>query len=133
MAIDRTSQVAFAELPPRATRMIAADFLRRVLEKLPYKAHKVLTDNGVQFTAQPPQLLPGGQSFDRMRAGYGVEHRLTKPAHPWTNGQVERMNRTKKRRRYDATITRPPTSSTSTCKPFCWPIIRLNGSRPCVA
>ncbi|EDQ03423.1 transposase (class I) [Sulfitobacter indolifex HEL-45] len=24
----------------------------------------------------------------------GIEHRLTKPNHPWTNGQVERMYRT---------------------------------------
>jgi len=23
-----------------------------------------------------------------------IEHRLTKPNHPWTNSQVERMNRT---------------------------------------
>jgi transposase InsO family protein len=30
----------------------------------------------------------------------GIEHRLTKFRHPWTNGQVERMNRTLK----DATI-----------------------------
>ena len=29
-------------------------------------------------------------------------HRLTKPHHPWTNGQVERMNRTIK----DATVKR---------------------------
>lgn len=32
----------------------------------------------------------------------GIEHRLTKPNHPWTNGQVERMNRTLK----DATTKR---------------------------
>ena len=32
----------------------------------------------------------------------GIEHRLTKPNHPWTNGQVERMNRTIK----DATVER---------------------------
>jgi hypothetical protein len=32
----------------------------------------------------------------------GIEHRLTKPNHPWTNGQVERTNRTIK----DATVRR---------------------------
>jgi len=32
----------------------------------------------------------------------GIEHRLAKPNHPWTNGQVERMNRTIK----DATVKR---------------------------
>lgn len=32
----------------------------------------------------------------------GIEHRLTKPNHPWTNGQVERMNRTIK----EATVKR---------------------------
>lgn len=32
--------------------------------------------------------------FDLICAANGIEHRLTKPNHPWTNGQVERMNRT---------------------------------------
>jgi transposase InsO family protein len=32
----------------------------------------------------------------------GIEHRLTKIKHPWTNGQVERMNRTIK----EATVRR---------------------------
>ena len=32
----------------------------------------------------------------------GIEYRLTKPNHPWTNGQVERMNRTIK----EATVKR---------------------------
>ena len=41
VAIDRTSKVAFAELHPRAKRVVAAEFLQRVLEKLPYKAHTV--------------------------------------------------------------------------------------------
>jgi transposase InsO family protein len=31
-----------------------------------------------------------------------IDHRLTKPKHPWTNGQVERMNRTLK----EATVRR---------------------------
>jgi len=102
VAIDRTSKVAFAELHPRAKRVVAAGFLRRVLDKLPYKVHTVLTDNGVQFTPQAHQFLPGGHSFDRICREYGVEHRLTKPAHPWTNGPVERLNRTIK----EATVQR---------------------------
>ena len=53
MAIDRISKVAFAERHPRAKRVVAAEFLRRVLNKLPDKVHTVLTDNGVQFTPQP--------------------------------------------------------------------------------
>jgi transposase-like protein len=37
-----------------------------------------------------------------VRAQNDIDHRLTKPRHPWTNGQVERMNRTLK----DATVRR---------------------------
>lgn len=32
--------------------------------------------------------------FGRVCAERGVEHRLTKPYHPWTNGEAERMVRT---------------------------------------
>ena len=41
-------------------------------------------------------------SFEYARALADIDHRLTKPKHPWTNGQVERMNRTIK----DATVRR---------------------------
>ena len=34
--------------------------------------------------------------FDRVYDEHGIEHRLTKPYHLWTNGQAERMNRTVK-------------------------------------
>ena len=40
--------------------------------------------------------------FDMICQANGIEHRLTKPNHPWTNGQVERMNRTIK----EATVKR---------------------------
>jgi hypothetical protein len=56
--MDRTSNVAFAELPPRAKRVVAAEFLRRVLDKLPYQAHTVLTDN-VYAPAAP---IPAGRA-----------------------------------------------------------------------
>ena len=40
--------------------------------------------------------------FDMRCCENGIEHRFTKISHPWTNGQVERMNRTIK----DATVKR---------------------------
>ena len=87
--------------------MIACQFLRDLIEAFPYHLHTVLTDNGVQF-CHPPRYRNGptarfaGHLFDRICAENGIEHRLTKPNHPWTNGQVERMNRTIK----DATVKR---------------------------
>ena len=47
------------------------------------------------------------RSFDRACKPDGIEHRLTRPNHPWPNGQVEplnyvRMNRTLK----EATVKR---------------------------
>ena len=45
VAIDRVSKFAFAELHERATRRTAADFLRRLIDAVPYKIHTLLTDN----------------------------------------------------------------------------------------
>nr|WP_217278659.1 integrase core domain-containing protein [Hymenobacter sp. BRD67] len=61
--------------------------------KAPLQGAPVLTDNGVQFAWQPHQWFPGGHSFARICRAFGVEHRLTNPAHPWTNGPAERLNR----------------------------------------
>jgi transposase-like protein len=56
----------------------------------------VLTDNGIQFTNRKRDLCAFHHSFDRVCHEYGIDHRLTKTNPPWTNGQVERMNRTLK-------------------------------------
>jgi transposase InsO family protein len=102
VAIDRTSKLAFAELHPQATAALAADFWRRVIAAVPYRITKVLTDNGVQFTQLPHRQRSEPHLFDALCAAHGIEHRCTKVAHPWTNGQVERMNRTVK----EATVRR---------------------------
>ena len=102
VAIDRTSKFVYAELFEKQGKMQTAEFLQNLLKKIPYKIHKILTDNGVQFTnlAKNHNALP--HIFDRICVENGIEHRLTLPAHPWTNGQVERMNKTIK----DATVHR---------------------------
>ena len=62
---------------------------------------------GIQFTF-PPRYADGPTAtyithmFDMRCRENGIEHRLTKIKHPWTNGQVERMNRTIK----EATVKR---------------------------
>src|SRR5215217_3861128 len=102
VAIDRTSKFAFARLVESAGKMEAAQFLRELIATVPYQIHTVLTDNGVQFTPRKQDVWDGRHIFDRVCDEHGIEHRLTKVNHPWTNGQVERMNRTLK----DATVKR---------------------------
>jgi transposase InsO family protein len=116
VAIDRTSKFAFVQLHEKVTRRIAGDFLRALAAAVPYKIRTVLTDNGTHFTEPtgdgwtPEDIsLMRAQgvpfrchSFEAACADLDIEHRLTKPRHPWTNGQVERMNRTIK----DATVKR---------------------------
>jgi transposase InsO family protein len=116
VAIDRTSKFAFVELHEKATRRVAGDFLRHLAAAVPYKINTVLTDNGTHFTdptgdgwtpedirAMRAEKVPFRcHSFEAACADLDIEHRLTKPRHPWTNGQVERMNRTIK----DATVKR---------------------------
>jgi transposase InsO family protein len=102
VAIDRTSKFAFVRLVESAGKMEAADFLRELIEAVPYRIHTVLTDNGVQFTPRRQDIWDSQHIFDRVCDEHDIEHRLTKVNHPWTNGQVERMNRTIK----DATVKR---------------------------
>lgn len=101
VAIDRTSKAAFVQLHERANTKTAVAFLNDLVEAMPYAIHTVLTDNGIQFADLPrnrekPTARWRGHPFDRTCSVHGIEHRLTKPNHPWTNGQVERMNRTLK-------------------------------------
>jgi transposase InsO family protein len=64
---------------------------------VPYHIHTVLTDNGIQFAETGRHRVSGRlHPFDRMCRLLHVEHRLTKPYPPWTNGQAERMVRTLK-------------------------------------
>ena len=69
--------------------MEAADFLRELIEAVPYRIHTVLTDNGIQFTNRARDIYDSQNIFNRVCDEHGIEHRLTKVNHPWTNGQVD--------------------------------------------
>jgi transposase InsO family protein len=108
LAIDRVSKFVHVGFLDANTKANGAAFLREVVEVFPYRIHTVLTDNGMAFADLPknrgrhPEIeaIFGGHVFDRVCREHGITHKLTKPYHPWTNGQAERMNRTVK----DATI-----------------------------
>jgi Integrase core domain len=94
VAIDRTSTFAEAELHPSATKAGAAPFLRHLIAAVPDRIQTMLTDNSIQFTTREQDTYACKQIVARVCDEHALEHRLTHPHHPWTNGQVERMNRT---------------------------------------
>jgi transposase InsO family protein len=118
VAVDRTSKFTFAQPVERATRPDAADFLHELIKAVPYRIHTVLTDNGTHFISPGNScsasaeiklaLLQRGElfrahAFELACARHDIDHRLTKPNRPWTNGHVEQMNRTIK----EATVASP--------------------------
>ena len=102
LAIDRVSKFTYVEFHEHAGKIEGTAFLKNVVAAFPYKIHTVLTDNGMAFAdlpknrEGPTRRVLGSHIFDRVCLEHGIEHRLTKSYHPWTNGQAERMNRTVK-------------------------------------
>jgi transposase-like protein len=92
VAVDRTSKFAFAQLHESANVRTAVSFLKALIETVPYKIHTVLTDNGVQFGdmvqhRSGPTARYRLHMFDRACREHAIEHRLTKPKHPWPHPQ----------------------------------------------
>ncbi|WP_048710677.1 DDE-type integrase/transposase/recombinase, partial [Microvirga massiliensis] len=104
VAIDRTSKFTYVELHEKATTKVAGNFLRALVGAVPYKVHTVLTDNGIHFTtpgntASAAPLIKAAMergeifrahAFEYACAQNGIDHRLTKPMHPWTTDVIDK-------------------------------------------
>jgi len=92
---------------PNKSAALARAFLKALAKACPIKITRLLTENepqakfqrsynGKEFTDRlfgTRDCQPSGEhEFDQLCQALGIEHRLTKPRTPQTNGMVERFN-----------------------------------------
>ena len=96
VAIDRATRWVFIAIKSHKTAAAARSFLNAVAKAAPMKIKTLLTDNGKEFTdrlfGKRAREESGLHEFDALCQALGIEHRLTKPKSPQTNGMVERFN-----------------------------------------
>ena len=96
VAIDRATRWVFVAIKGNKSAASARAFLKALHKACPLKIVKLLTDNGKEFTdrlfASRAREPSGNHEFDLLCTQLGIEHRLTKPRTPKTNGMVERFN-----------------------------------------
>ena len=93
-AVDDFTREAVAWIATEQSARTAVEFLRRVLETLPYRIESVLTDNAWVFTMQKAFHHARETPFAALCREAGIRHRLVKPYRPQSNGKVERFFRT---------------------------------------
>jgi len=78
VGVDRTSKFAFARLVESAGKMEAAQFLRDLVEAVPYTIHTVLTDNRIQGVVQSGRFMGYTKSGQR-HANQGIPRFVCNP------------------------------------------------------
>jgi len=102
VAIDRATRTLFYKVYDTKTSENAKDFMNECLVFFPFKISHVLTDNGLEFTnrlikSKKGNLCKKPSKLDKTCEKNNIDHRLTKPNTPKTNGMVERANGTIKK------------------------------------
>ncbi len=97
VAIDRATRLMFFKVYQNKTSRNAVDFLDKCKSYFPFYISHVLTDNGGEFTDRftcKKKKASGNHDFDISCIESNIDHRLTAPFTPKTNGMVERVNGT---------------------------------------
>lgn len=99
VAIDRATRGMYFKQYDQKTAANTEDFMQKCIEFFSFNITHVLTDNGLEFTnalikSKKGELCKKASKLDEICEQNGIDHRLTKPATPKTNGMVERVNGT---------------------------------------
>ena len=93
-AIDTYSSFGFAHLYTDKSARSSVDFIKSTIDRfsdIGITVERILSDNGKEYTTH---WQGGYHLFEEYLESRDIEHRYTKVRHPWTNGFVERFQRT---------------------------------------
>ncbi len=97
VAIDRCTRAMIYWVYENKTAENTVDFMDKCLTFLPFVITHILTDNGLEFTNRLLVSKSGNScqkpsKMDEKCIENNIQHRLTAPFTPKTNGMVERLN-----------------------------------------
>jgi len=93
-AVDTYSSFGLAYLYTDKSSRSSVDFISRtlgILDNMGITVERILSDNGKEYTTHWDTRCHHFEEYLKLK---GIEHRYTKVRHPWTNGFVERFQRT---------------------------------------
>lgn len=99
VVIDRATRLMYYKIYNNKTAINTQDFVLEAMAFLPFNITHILTDNGLEFTNRLLKSKKGesckkASLLDEICLKENIEHRLTEPFTPKTNGMVERVNKT---------------------------------------
>ncbi len=95
VSCDCFSSFGVAKVYDNKTTDASIDFVENHLTRkfAPVRIERILTDCGTEYTTWHQEAIPNHE-FEKTCKKLGIKHTTTKVKHPWTNGYVERLNKT---------------------------------------
>lgn len=89
VAVDDASRLAFTAVYPDETSQSACDFVERLVEF--YASHQIQVERVITDQHRTWRV---SKAFAAQLAAFGIQHRMTRPYRPRTNGKAERFIQT---------------------------------------